>query len=215
MARAARRALAAISAASSTVMSWSWLITDITMFIMIWRRRSLRRSSSSSCCVLAGCRSPASFRSESPMSSPFAGPSATVPGRLYALQFDVFHTPTVAQASVGGIIHPNRTFAARAGASIANGGGRMAEATESHEELVKVFDTDEESEAMVVRGLLESAGIEAMIQNREAPQDILPGVGGVVVLVRPEQAQEAVATIEEYRNNPASDADETISEEQA
>jgi len=91
----------------------------------------------------------------------------------------------------------------------------MAEATESHEELVKVFDTDEESEAMVVRGLLESAGIEAMIQNREAPQDILPGVGGVVVLVRPEQAQEAVATIEEYRNNPASDADETISEEQA
>ena len=34
---------------------------------------------------------------------------------------------------------------------------------------------------MVVRGLLESAGIDAIIQNREAPQDILPGVGGVVV----------------------------------
>ena len=61
----------------------------------------------------------------------------------------------------------------------------MAEPAEEHEELVKVFDTDEESEAMVVRGLLESAGIEAIIQNREAPQDILPGVGGVVVLVRP------------------------------
>ena len=56
----------------------------------------------------------------------------------------------------------------------------MAEAKENHEELVKVFDTDEESEALVVRGLLESAGIDAMIQNREAPQDILPGVGGVV-----------------------------------
>ncbi len=68
----------------------------------------------------------------------------------------------------------------------------MAETTESHEELVKVFDTDEESEAMVVRGLLESAGIEAIIQNREAPQDILPGVGGVVILVRPDQAEEAV-----------------------
>jgi len=89
----------------------------------------------------------------------------------------------------------------------------MAEA--KHEELVKVFDTDEESEAMVVRGLLESAGIEAMIQNREAPQDILPGVGGVVVLVRPEQAEEALETIEEYRRNPATDADEAVSEEPA
>jgi len=89
----------------------------------------------------------------------------------------------------------------------------MAETNESHEELVKVFDTDEESEAMVVRGLLESAGIEAMIQNREAPQDILPGVGGVVVLVRPEQAEDAVATIDTYRNQPATDADEAVSEE--
>jgi Putative prokaryotic signal transducing protein len=91
----------------------------------------------------------------------------------------------------------------------------MAEAKQEHEELVKVFDTDEESEAMVVRGLLESAGIEAMTQNREAPQDILPGVGGVVVLVRPEQAEEALQTIEEYRRNPASDADEAVSEEPA
>lgn len=89
----------------------------------------------------------------------------------------------------------------------------MAETTDSHEELVKVFDTDEESEAMVVRGLLESAGIEAMIQNREAPQDILPGVGGVIILVRPDQAEEAVETIEEYRNHPTTDADEAISEE--
>ena len=85
--------------------------------------------------------------------------------------------------------------------------------TEGHEELVKVFDTDEESEAMVVRGLLESAGIDAMIQNREAPQDILPGVGGVVVLVRPDQAEEAVETIEEYRNHPTTDDDEAVSEE--
>ena len=69
----------------------------------------------------------------------------------------------------------------------------MAEAANDHDELVKVFDTDEESEAMVVRGLLESAGIEAMTQNREAPQDILPGVGGVVVMVRPDQADEAAA----------------------
>ncbi len=68
---------------------------------------------------------------------------------------------------------------------------------------------------MVVRGLLESAGIEAIIQNREAPQDILPGVGGVVVLVRPEQAEEARETIEEYRTHPTTDEDEAISEEPA
>jgi hypothetical protein len=91
----------------------------------------------------------------------------------------------------------------------------MTETAENHEELVKIFDTDEESEAMVVRGLLESAGIAAIIQNREAPQDILPGVGGVIILVRPDQAEEAVDTIEEYRNHPTTDADEAISEEQA
>jgi Putative prokaryotic signal transducing protein len=91
----------------------------------------------------------------------------------------------------------------------------MAEAANDHEELVKVFDTDEESEAMVVRGLLESAGIVAMTQNREAPQDILPGVGGVVVLVRPDQAEEARQTIEAYRQSPTTDADEAVSEEPA
>jgi hypothetical protein len=91
-------------------------------------------------------------------------------------------------------------------------GGNMADAAKDHEELVKVFDTDEESEAMIVRGLLESAGIDAMTQNREAPQDILPGVGGVVVLVRPDQAEEARQTIEEYRRSPATDADEAVSE---
>jgi Putative prokaryotic signal transducing protein len=90
----------------------------------------------------------------------------------------------------------------------------MAEAVEEHEELVKVFDTEEESEAMVVRGLLESAGIDAIIQNREAPQDILPGVGGVVVLVRADQASNALQTIETYRSNPTTDADEVVSEEQ-
>jgi hypothetical protein len=91
----------------------------------------------------------------------------------------------------------------------------MAEPEAGHEELVKVFDTDEESEAMVVRGLLETAGIEAMTQNREAPQDILPGVGGVVVMVRPDQAEEALATIEAYREQPATDEDEAVSEEPA
>lgn len=91
----------------------------------------------------------------------------------------------------------------------------MADKPEPMEKLIKVFDTDVESEAMVVRGLLDSAGIEAVMSNREAPQDILPGVGGVIILVREEQAAEAEAMIEEFRAHPATDADEKISEEPA
>ena len=87
----------------------------------------------------------------------------------------------------------------------------MAKA-EVHEQLVKVFDTDEESEAMVVRGLLQSTGIDAIIENREAPQDILPGVGGVIVLVREDQAKVALQTIEAYRRSPTTDEDEAVSE---
>lgn len=90
----------------------------------------------------------------------------------------------------------------------------MAETPEPNEKLVKVFDTDVESEAMVVQGLLQSAGFAAILSNREAPQDILPGVGGVVILVREEQAADAKAMIEEFRAHPTTDADEAISEEQ-
>lgn len=91
----------------------------------------------------------------------------------------------------------------------------MADTPDPMEKLVKVFDTDVESEAMVVHGLLESGGIPAVISNREAPQDILPGVGGVVILVREEHAAEAEAMIEEFRANPTTDADEAVSEEPA
>ena len=91
----------------------------------------------------------------------------------------------------------------------------MAETPEPLEKLVKVFDTDVESEAMVVQGLLESAGIEAVISNREAPQDILPGVGGVVILVREEQAQEATAVIEAFRAQPTTNEDDEVTEESA
>jgi hypothetical protein len=84
-----------------------------------------------------------------------------------------------------------------------------ADRTQSHDELVEVFDTMEESEAMVVRGLLESAGIEAMITARDAPQDVLPGVGGVVVRVTPDRADEARRVIEEFRtSSPEGDESE-------
>jgi hypothetical protein len=81
-----------------------------------------------------------------------------------------------------------------------------------NEELVKVFDSDQESEVMVVRGLLESAGIDCMTSNLDAPQDILPGVGGVVVLVRAEQAEEARSIIAENLAAGESAADQAEAE---
>jgi hypothetical protein len=71
-----------------------------------------------------------------------------------------------------------------------------------NEKLVRVFDTDVESEALIVRGLLESAGIESDITALDAPQDILPGVGGTVILVREEDAAQARQVIEDYRRSP-------------
>lgn len=73
--------------------------------------------------------------------------------------------------------------------------------------LVEVFDTQQESEAMVVHALLESAGIESIIINLDAPQDVLPGVGGVIIRVNPEQADAARQIIEEYRNNAETEED--------
>lgn len=82
---------------------------------------------------------------------------------------------------------------------------RPAERPNPDEKLVRVFDTEQESEAMVVHGLLESTGIESDITSLDAQQDILPGVGGTIILVREEDADEARRVIEEYRRAPASD----------
>jgi Putative prokaryotic signal transducing protein len=71
-----------------------------------------------------------------------------------------------------------------------------------NEKLVRVFDTEQESEAMVVRGLLESAGIDSDVTSLYAPQDTFPGVGGTIILVREEDAEEARRLIEEYRRSP-------------
>lgn len=81
-------------------------------------------------------------------------------------------------------------------------------------ELVRVFDTEQESEAMVVQGLLESEGIEALVTSLDAQQDILPGVGGVIVQVAPDRAAEAREIIETYRNAPVED-NEIIAEEES
>jgi hypothetical protein len=71
-----------------------------------------------------------------------------------------------------------------------------------NEKLVRVFDTEQESEAMVVRGLLESSGIDCDVTSLDAQQDILPGVGGTIILVREEDADEARRVIQEYRQSP-------------
>ena len=76
-----------------------------------------------------------------------------------------------------------------------------------NEELVRVFDSEQESEALVVRGLLESAGIDADITSLDASQEILPGVGGTVILVRAEDAARAKNVIEESRQNSAPDVE--------
>ncbi len=73
-----------------------------------------------------------------------------------------------------------------------------------NEKLVRVFDTGQESESMVVSGLLESAGIDCEVTALDAPQDVLP-IGGTVILVRQEDAPRALQLIEEYRRVPGQD----------
>ena len=78
-------------------------------------------------------------------------------------------------------------------------------APEPSDALVTIFDTEQESEAMVVKGLLESEGIDSVLTNLDAPQDVLPGVGGVVLQVRPEQAEEARRVIQESKTTTAAE----------
>jgi len=79
---------------------------------------------------------------------------------------------------------------------------------EPNEKLVKIFDTEQENEAIVVQGLLESAGIDSDLKSIDAVQDAFPGVGGSVLLVREQDAPEAQKIIEAYRKLPPLD-DET------
>jgi hypothetical protein len=73
---------------------------------------------------------------------------------------------------------------------------------EPNEKLVKIFDAEQESEAIVVQGLLQSAGIESDLKSIDAVQDTFPGVGGTLLLVREEDALEAEKIIAAYRKLP-------------
>jgi len=77
-----------------------------------------------------------------------------------------------------------------------------------NEKLVKVFDSEQESEAMVVKGLLDSAGIDSDLTSASLVQDTFPGLGGMLILVREEDAEAAKKLIADYRQSP-SDDDET------
>jgi hypothetical protein len=86
-----------------------------------------------------------------------------------------------------------------------------------NEKLVKVFDSEVESEAMVVKGLLDSAGIDNDLTAGSMVQDMFPGLGGMIILVRGEDAETARRVIADYQRATPDDDDETaeieISEE--
>lgn len=79
-----------------------------------------------------------------------------------------------------------------------------------NEKLVKVFDSEQESEAIVVKGLLDSAGIDSDLTSASMVQDTFPGLGGMIILVREEDAAAARKVIAEHQELPPSaDDDET------
>jgi hypothetical protein len=72
---------------------------------------------------------------------------------------------------------------------------------------VKVFDSEDDAEAMVVKGLLDSAGIDNNLTAASMIQDMFPGLGGMIILVREEDAAAARRVIAEQV--PLGDDDET------
>jgi hypothetical protein len=78
-----------------------------------------------------------------------------------------------------------------------------------NEKLVKVFDSEQEPEALVVKGLLESAGIESDLTSASLVQDAFPGLGGMILLVREGDAEAARRVIAEGRRSAPEDDDTT------
>ena len=80
------------------------------------------------------------------------------------------------------------------------------------EKLVKIFDTEHESEALVVQGLLDAVGIQSDLTSIEAAQETFPGVGGTAILVREEDAERARRVIEESQEAAAADEEDSESD---
>ncbi|MGH9601569.1 MAG: putative signal transducing protein [Terriglobales bacterium] len=81
----------------------------------------------------------------------------------------------------------------------------MTDTPNPNQKLETVFDTADETEAAVVQGLLESAGLECLATSPDAPGEVMTGLGGVVLQVSEEHAEEARRLIEEYRAGAASE----------
>lgn len=82
-----------------------------------------------------------------------------------------------------------------------------AQRPDPNEKLVKVFESEQEPEALVVKGLLESAGIESDLTSASLVQDAFPGLGGMILLVREEDAESARRVIAEGRQSSPDDDD--------
>ena len=76
-----------------------------------------------------------------------------------------------------------------------------------NQKLVKVFDSELESEALVVKGLLDSAGIDSDLTAAAMVQETFPGLGGMVILVRQEDAPAAERLIADRQ--PLTEDDDT------
>jgi hypothetical protein len=76
-----------------------------------------------------------------------------------------------------------------------------------NEKLVKVFDSEDESECLVVKGLLDSVGIDSDLTAASMVQDTFPGLGGMIILVREEDADAARQAIAGHQS--LSEDDET------
>jgi len=68
-----------------------------------------------------------------------------------------------------------------------------------NDKLVKVFESQEETEALMVKRLLESASIESDLAPLSLTQYAFPNVGGTIILVRDEDAERARRLIAESR----------------
>ncbi len=86
----------------------------------------------------------------------------------------------------------------------------MTPRPDPNEKLVKVFDSEDESEALIVKGLLESAGIDSDLTSASLVQETFPGLGGMIIVVREQDAETARKLIGENRRpESAGDDDET------
>jgi hypothetical protein len=83
-----------------------------------------------------------------------------------------------------------------------------------NERLVRVFESEEETEAMVVKGLLESAGIDSDLAPLALTQQAFPSMGGSIILVREEDAETARRVIAEHKQPEGrEDIDDEATEE--